>query len=77
MAEQIQHRAEREKKVNFSITDTHLQFANKTFQISHHAGVPPTALARVFIVPTSAYATASKEYEDDTSTDSEGEMMVA
>jgi hypothetical protein len=63
--------------VSLSNTGTHLQFANKTFQISHHAGAPPTALARLSVVPTSAYAAALKEYEDDTSTDSEGEMMVA
>ena len=32
---------------------------------------------RAKVVPVSAYAAALKEYEEDTGTDSEGEMLVA
>jgi hypothetical protein len=53
--------------------------SNKTVSIwliSHHAGAPPSELAQIAVVPASAYAAALKEYEDDTGTDSEGEMML-
>ena len=42
---------------------------------SHHAGVPPTELGNLPIIPASAYAAALKEYEDLDETDSEGDGL--
>ena len=41
-----------------------------------HAGAPLKEVVQVPVVLFSAYAAALKEYEDDTNTDSEGEMML-
>jgi hypothetical protein len=48
-------------------------------QTSHHAGVAPSdmmARATAYVVPVCAYTAALKEYEDDSNTDSEGDMRV-
>jgi hypothetical protein len=45
-------------------------------QTSHHAGVAPNEFTKVPTVPVSAYTAALKEYEDDSSTDSEGDMRM-
>ncbi|KIJ97553.1 hypothetical protein K443DRAFT_9822 [Laccaria amethystina LaAM-08-1] len=42
-----------------------------------HAGAPAAALKNMSTVPISAFADAVKEYEDNSETDDEGDMMYA
>ena len=57
----------------YYISSTCLQ----NLQTSHHAGVAPNDFSKPPEVPESAYTAALKEYEEDSETDSEGDMRIS